>query len=63
MNAEERTLAAIEVARCFLRRALYDPVILILMAANDISPDDVEDVVTEILEYLEKTAEEDVSHG
>ena len=63
MNAEERTLAAIEVARCFLRRALYDPVILILMTANDVSPDDVEDGVTEILEYLEKTKEEEKPHG
>jgi hypothetical protein len=29
------------------------------MVINDVAPDDVEDVVTEILEYLEKTKEEE----
>jgi len=63
MNAEERALEAIRVTRAVLERALSDGRVLIYMVANDVAPDDLEDVVTEILEYQDKTAEEDVPHG
>ena len=59
MSAEEHTLRAIEITRSVLERALNDPAILMKMIINDVAPDDVEDVVTEILEYLEKTKEEE----
>jgi len=59
MNAEERTLKAIALTRAALLDALEDLPILMQMVINDVAPDDVEDVVTEILEYLEKTKEEE----
>jgi len=57
MNAEERTLKAIALTRAALLDALEDLPILMQMVINDVAPDDVENVVTEILEYLEKTKE------
>jgi hypothetical protein len=63
MNAEERALEAIRVTRGVLERALSDSRLLIYMTANDVAPDAIEDVVIEILEYQEKTAEEEKPHG
>jgi len=55
MGAEERTLEAIALTRITLERLLLDPGALVLMSFDDVTPVDVEDVVTEILEYLGKT--------
>ena len=62
MNAEERALMAIEYTRNRLRDILLNPIVLIYIATYDIGPDDIEDVVTEILEYLDKTGEEEKPH-
>jgi hypothetical protein len=59
MNAEERALEAIRMTRDVLDHALDNGLTLAYMAANDVDPDDVEDTVTEILEYLDKTGEEE----
>ena len=59
MNAEERTLKAIALTKAMFETRMKDPWLLVQMAAGDVAPDDVEDVVTEILEYLEKTKEEE----
>jgi len=58
MSEKSTTLRAIELTRKVLTWALKSPNILTYMAANDVAPDAVEDVVTEILEYLDKTAED-----
>jgi len=63
MSAEERTLRAIELTRAVLAGALCNVYLLSFMAANDIGPEDVEDMITEILEYLDKTKEEKKPHG
>lgn len=55
MDAEKRTLRAIGITRRALEWALRDLAFVLSMAAADVGPDDVEDVVTEILEYLDKT--------
>jgi type III secretion system FlhB-like substrate exporter len=59
MSAEERTLMAIKLTRLILKRALGDQATLVQMAVNDVAPDDVENVVAEILEYLDKTEKEE----
>jgi len=59
MGAEERTLRAIEITRSTVERIFMNPDVLVSMAGLDVGPDDVEDVITEILEYLEKTAPEE----
>ena len=58
MSEESATLRAIRVTRVVLERALSNSRLLIYMAANDVAPGDVEDVVYEVLEYLDKTEEE-----
>ena len=58
MSAEDRALQAIQVTRLRLEEALRSPEVLVKMAAWDVEPDAVEDVVSEILEYLEKTGPE-----
>jgi hypothetical protein len=63
MNAEERALEAIRVTRTVLGWATRDGQLLAYMAANDVDPDAVEDTVAEILEYLDKTGEEEKPHG
>jgi len=56
MNAEERTLKAIQVTRRRLNQVLVDPEVLVMMTAWDIKPGELENTITEILRYLEKTA-------
>lgn len=63
MNAEERALEAIRVTRGVLERALSDSRLLIYMAANDVTPEAIEDVVAEVLEYQDKTGEEEKPRG
>ncbi|GAG94940.1 unnamed protein product, partial [marine sediment metagenome] len=46
------------VTRSVLERALNDPMFLLTMAANGVTPGDIEIIVKEIIEYLEKTKQE-----
>lgn len=48
-----------EVTRSVLERALNDPMFLLTMAANGVTPGDIEIIVKDILEYLEKTKPEE----
>jgi len=57
MNAEDRTKKAIEATRLILDHVLRSPDVLVQMAALDVTPEAVEDVVTAILEYRDKTEE------
>lgn len=63
MGAEERTLEAIEITRRALEWALIYPEVLVMLTSADVGPDDVEDVVTEILEYLDKTKDSIAEKG
>lgn len=56
MNAEERTAMAITITRVVLKKALDSPFTMVEMTARSMNPHHVEDQVTVILEYLEKTA-------
>jgi len=47
-----------EVTRSILERALNEPMFLLVMAAHGVAPGDIEFIVTDILEYLEKTKKE-----
>jgi len=42
-----------------LERALNDPMFLLAMAAHGVTPEDIELMVKDILEYLEKTKKEE----
>ena len=63
MSEESVTLRAITWTHFMLDKLNDDLRLLAYMAANDVSPDDIEDVATEILEYLDKTKEEEKPHG
>jgi len=56
MGAEEQTLRAIKLTRDVLQQALNDPDVLTMMVAHEVDPQDIETMVEDILEYLEKTA-------
>jgi len=53
-----KTKKSIAVTRHLLTRALGQSYTVMVMARDEILPEDVEDTVMEILKYLEKTAEE-----
>jgi len=57
LSAEERPLTPKTVAREIVRRTLYDPVAVAILAAHKVKPEDLEATVTELLSYLE--AQED----
>ena len=59
MNAEERALKAIQLTRIRLEEVLRAPEALVAITAWDVEPDAVEDAVTRILEYLDKTKDEE----
>lgn len=63
MNAEERTLAAIKATRELMRWALRDPTAMAVMTHLVMNPEDVENQVAAILEYLDRTGEEEKPHG
>lgn len=54
-----KKLNAKEVTRSTLERALNDPMFLLFMAADGVTSGDIEFVVKDILEYLEKTKKEE----
>jgi len=58
MDVEERTKEAIILTREILLSVLDDPGSLIAMIVNDVAPEDVEDQVCNVLEYLGKTTPE-----
>ncbi|MBA7630973.1 hypothetical protein ES703_38500 [subsurface metagenome] len=55
MTAEERTATAIEITREVLKMALSSPFTMVEMTGRSMNPNDVQDQVTAILCYLEKT--------
>ena len=44
-----------QVTRSTLKRGLNDPMFLLTMAANGVTPEDIELIVKDIQEYLDKT--------
>lgn len=55
MNSEKLSDRVTSVTRSTVERALNDPMFLLTMAANGVTPGDIEIIVKEILEYLDKT--------
>jgi len=58
MSAEERSKQTILLTRGILRDALRDTNALMLMVIYAVKPDEIEDKITEILTYLDKTKDE-----
>jgi len=56
MNAEQRTQDAITITRTILTKALTSPFTLAVMTWGEVEPEVMEDVVDDILRYLEKTS-------
>ena len=63
VDAEKRTKKAIILTREILLRALDEPGTMVLMTAELVEPEEVEDKITEILEYFEKTNPEEPEDG
>jgi len=59
MDAEKRTQIAITMTRELLANMFDDPVAMALMTYYEVEPEEVEDKVAEVLEYLDKTAPEE----
>lgn len=55
MGVEKRTQEAITLTRSLLAMATADPNTVILMTVNDIKLQALEDMVYDILDYLDKT--------
>jgi len=55
VNSEKLSDRVTSVTRSTLERALNDPMFLLTMAANGVIPGDLEIIVKEIHEYLDKT--------
>jgi len=55
MNAGERTRLAITITREILTNMMDDPGAMVAMTMDLVKPDNVEDTVSEILEYLDRT--------
>ena len=58
MKSEKLSDRVTRVTRSTLERALNDPMFLLAMAAHGVTPEDIELMVKDILEYLEKTKKE-----
>jgi len=58
MDVEERTEKAIILTRELILRSLDDTQTIMMMIINDVNPEDIENMVTDILEYLDKTKPE-----
>jgi len=58
MDARERTKLAITITREILTSMMDDAEAVMVMTLNCIKPEDVENQVAMILEYLDKTAPE-----
>ena len=55
MNEKDISLRTVEVTRSALTRALNNPMFLVAMAAHGVTPEDIELIVKDIMEYLDKT--------
>jgi len=55
MDAEERTHDAITITRELLMNAFDDPSAIMVMTMDCIKPEDVENQVAMVLEYLDRT--------
>ncbi|GAH48507.1 unnamed protein product, partial [marine sediment metagenome] len=58
LNSEKLSDRVTSVTRSTLERSLNNPMFLLAMAAHGITPEDIELMAKEILEYLEKTKKE-----
>jgi len=63
MDAEQRTHEAIKYTKTVLPGILRNPLALIAMYVNDVDPEDLQDKVYDIMEYLEKTDPEEAKKG
>ena len=59
MDAEKLTQIAITMTRTLLAEMIDDPVAMAFMTFYEINPEEVEDKVSQILHYLDKTAPEE----
>lgn len=59
MDARERTKIAIAATREILMDVLDDPCAMLTMTLDCIKPEDIENQVAMILEYMDKTKPED----
>ena len=59
MDAEKRTQIAITMTREILASLFDDPGTMAFMTFYEVEPQELEDKVCKILEYLEKTAPEE----
>ncbi|MBU0846525.1 hypothetical protein KKH23_04995 [Patescibacteria group bacterium] len=55
MNSEKLSDRVNRVTISTLERALNDPMFLLAMAAHGVTPEDIELMAKDILEYLDKT--------
>ena len=56
MDAEQRTRDAITITRSILSKAMASPFTMIHMTVFEADPEQVENKVYDILDYLDKTA-------
>jgi len=57
VNSEKLSDRVNRLTRSTLERALNDPMFLLAMAAHGVTPGDIEIIVKDILEYLERDEE------
>ena len=62
MDAEQRTLDAITITRAVLRKALTSPFTMAALTLWEVPPESIENQVTEMLKYLDKTKHEKVKN-
>ena len=55
MDTEERTLDAITITRALFKMALTSPFTMAELTIWEVPPESIENQVTEMLKYLEKT--------
>ena len=61
-DAEKRKRTTVHITRLLLQNMLDDPVAMIMVLDDEYrGPQDLEDKISEILEYLEKTNPEEAS--
>ena len=59
MDVEERAKEAIRITRKMLTSILDNPLALSFMSAGRCEPEELEDLIADILEYFEKTNPEE----
>ncbi len=59
MTAEGRTDRAIQATRTLMKMAMTNPRSIIRMTSYEVTPDQIEETILDILEYLQKTSPEE----